>query len=113
MRAYARLDPPDRLLMGPGPSQIHPRVLAALGAPTVGHLDPAFIALMDEIQELLRRATDHPQGVEFLLNGSLDSVAATFQVHAFVVDAARDKMGSGVDSQRNDPRPHFATAVSS
>jgi alanine-glyoxylate transaminase/serine-glyoxylate transaminase/serine-pyruvate transaminase len=42
--------------MGPGPSDIHPRVLAALSRPTIGHLDPAFIALMDEVKSLLQYA---------------------------------------------------------
>ena len=47
--------PPRRILLGPGPSDVHPRVLAALAQPLVGHLDPAFIALMDETKALLRR----------------------------------------------------------
>lgn len=42
--------------MGPGPSDVHERVLRAMARPTIGHLDPAFIALMDEIKELLRLA---------------------------------------------------------
>lgn len=46
--------PPQRVLMGPGPSEVHPRVLAALGRPTIGHLDPAFIGLMDDIKRLLQ-----------------------------------------------------------
>ena len=46
--------PPERLLLGPGPSQVHPRVLEALGMPLVGHLDPAFIALMEETKRMLR-----------------------------------------------------------
>lgn len=41
------LNPPVRLLLGPGPSEIHPRVLRALGANTVGHLDPYYLTLMD------------------------------------------------------------------
>lgn len=48
--------PPQRLLLGPGPSNVHPRVLAALARPTIGHLDPAFVGLMDEIKTLLRHA---------------------------------------------------------
>src|SRR5688500_18871015 len=48
------LDPPRRILMGPGPSDTHPRVLAALGAPTVGHLDPYFLQVMDDSQKMLR-----------------------------------------------------------
>lgn len=42
--------------MGPGPSDIHPRVLAALSRPTIGHLDPAFVAMMDELKQLLQYA---------------------------------------------------------
>jgi len=48
--------PPVRTLMGPGPADVHPRVLAALARPTIGHLDPAFLAMMDELKELLRAA---------------------------------------------------------
>lgn len=52
----SQVDVPARLLLGPGPSNAHPRVLQALGMPQVGHLDPAFLELMDEVQELLRYA---------------------------------------------------------
>jgi alanine-glyoxylate transaminase/serine-glyoxylate transaminase/serine-pyruvate transaminase len=48
------LTPPDRTLMGPGPSDVHPRVLRAMSTPLVGHLDPSFIDIMNEVQELLR-----------------------------------------------------------
>lgn len=48
--------PPQRTLMGPGPSDIHPRVLAALSKPTIGHLDPEFIRMMDEMKQLLQYA---------------------------------------------------------
>jgi alanine-glyoxylate transaminase/serine-glyoxylate transaminase/serine-pyruvate transaminase len=47
--------PPRRLLLGPGPSEAHPRVLAALARPTIGHLDPAFLAILDRVQGSLRR----------------------------------------------------------
>ena len=50
----SQLDVPPRLLLGPGPSNAHPRVLQALSMRQVGHLDPSFIDLMDEVQELLR-----------------------------------------------------------
>jgi len=49
-------NPPIRTLMGPGPSDVHPRVLAAMARPTIGHLDPAFIAMMDEMKVLLQYA---------------------------------------------------------
>jgi alanine-glyoxylate transaminase/serine-glyoxylate transaminase/serine-pyruvate transaminase len=48
--------PPQRTLMGPGPSDVAPRVLEALARPTIGHLDPLFVGLMDEIKELLQYA---------------------------------------------------------
>ena len=48
--------PPIRCLMGPGPSDVPPRVLAAMARPTVGHLDPAFVGMMDELKSLLRYA---------------------------------------------------------
>jgi len=48
--------PPMRALMGPGPSDVSPRVLAALSRPTIGHLDPEFIRMMDEIKSLLQYA---------------------------------------------------------
>lgn len=48
--------PPVRTLMGPGPSDVNPRILEALSRPTIGHLDPVFIGLMDELKELLQFA---------------------------------------------------------
>lgn len=51
----ATMTPPDRLLMGPGPTNPHPEVMRALAAPLVGHLDPWFVGLMNETMELLRR----------------------------------------------------------
>jgi alanine-glyoxylate transaminase/serine-glyoxylate transaminase/serine-pyruvate transaminase len=58
----APLEMPNRLLLGPGPSNAHPAVLEAMNTPPVGHLDPTFLALMDEIQSLLRYVwqTDNP-----------------------------------------------------
>jgi alanine-glyoxylate transaminase/serine-glyoxylate transaminase/serine-pyruvate transaminase len=48
--------PPVRTLMGPGPSDVHPRVLEALARPTIGHLDPLFVGMMEELKGLLRYA---------------------------------------------------------
>ena len=48
--------PPKRTLMGPGPSDVPQRILDALGRPTLGHLDPLFIGMMDELKSLLKYA---------------------------------------------------------
>ncbi|WP_281558541.1 alanine--glyoxylate aminotransferase family protein [Thalassomonas sp. RHCl1] len=48
--------PPQRTLMGPGPSDVNPRILSALARPTVGHLDPTFVGMMDEVKSLLQYA---------------------------------------------------------
>jgi alanine-glyoxylate transaminase/serine-glyoxylate transaminase/serine-pyruvate transaminase len=52
----ASFNPPVRTLMGPGPSDVHPRVLAALSRPTIGHLDPKFVEMMDEVKAMLQYA---------------------------------------------------------
>ncbi len=48
--------PPVRTLMGPGPSDVNPRILEAIARPTIGHLDPEFVRMMDEVKELLQLA---------------------------------------------------------
>ncbi len=48
-------NPPHRILLGPGPSEVAPSVLRAMSAPMVGHLDPYFLGLLDETKELLRK----------------------------------------------------------
>ena len=48
--------PPQRILMGPGPSDVSPRVLQAMARPTLGHLDPLFVGMMDEVKGLLQYA---------------------------------------------------------
>jgi len=54
VKAYSDLNTPERILMGPGPSMVSSRVLRAMAHPLLGHLDPKFIELMKEVQELLR-----------------------------------------------------------
>ncbi|MCL1475637.1 alanine--glyoxylate aminotransferase family protein [Argonema antarcticum] len=68
----APLEIPTRLLLGPGPSNAHPAVLQAMNTPPVGHLDPAFLALMDEIQSLLRYVwqTENPLTIAVSGTGS-------------------------------------------
>jgi len=72
------LVPPNRTLMGPGPSEVHPRVLRAMSTPLVGHLDPSFIDLMDETQDLLRYAfqTDNEWTIPVSGTGSASMEAA-------------------------------------
>jgi alanine-glyoxylate transaminase/serine-glyoxylate transaminase/serine-pyruvate transaminase len=53
---YAPVEPPERLLMGPGPSNPHPAVLRAAAAPVLGHLDPAYLTLLGETADMLRQA---------------------------------------------------------
>lgn len=48
--------PPQRTLMGPGPSDVNPRILEAMSRPTIGHLDPAFVSMMEEVKTLLQYA---------------------------------------------------------
>jgi len=72
------LNPPQRTLMGPGPSPVHPRVLRAMSTPLVGHLDPSFVDIMDETQELLRYAfqTDNEWTIPVSGTGSAAMEAA-------------------------------------
>ncbi|HEY9201410.1 MAG TPA: alanine--glyoxylate aminotransferase family protein [Gammaproteobacteria bacterium] len=54
--SISSFQPPVRTLMGPGPSDVHPRILSALARPTIGHLDPQFVDMMDEVKTLLQYA---------------------------------------------------------
>ena len=62
-------EPPRRVLMGPGPSDVHQRVLDAMARPTIGHLDPEFVRMMDELKELLRYAFQTENRVTFPVSG--------------------------------------------
>lgn len=64
------VDPPKRVLLGPGPSDVHPRVLAALAAPTVGHLDPYYLQIMDEMQQMLRQVFRTKNDLTFAVSGT-------------------------------------------
>ncbi len=65
-----QLDMPPRLLLGPGPSNAHPRVLQAIAMRQVGHLDPTFIGVMNEVQELLRYAWQTDNGFTLPISGT-------------------------------------------
>ncbi len=62
--------PPARLLLGPGPSLVHPRVLAAMAAPLLGHLDPAFVAMMEDVKALLRLVFATENELTFPVSGT-------------------------------------------
>jgi len=64
------LTPPTRLLLGPGPSQVHPRVLRALSTPLLGHLDPRFLELMTEVQGMLRAVFRTENAFTIALSGT-------------------------------------------
>jgi alanine-glyoxylate transaminase/serine-glyoxylate transaminase/serine-pyruvate transaminase len=53
---FTSFNPPVRTLMGPGPSDVHPRVTGAMARPCIGHLDPAFVGMMDEVKQMLQHA---------------------------------------------------------
>ena len=61
--------PPNRILMGPGPSNVHPRVLESMSRTTIGHLDPRFIELMDGIKDLLKYTFHTMNEVTFAVSG--------------------------------------------
>lgn len=61
--------PPQRTLMGPGPSDTHPRVLSAMARPTLGHLDPVFTDMMEELKTLLRYAFQTNNLLTFPVSG--------------------------------------------
>ena len=66
----ASVQPPQRVLLGPGPSVIDPAVLSAMARPTLGHLDPAFLAIMDEVRSMLRRVMGTQNELTFPMSGT-------------------------------------------
>ena len=68
--SHQDLNPPYRVLLGPGPSNIHPRVQRAMLAPIVGHLDPYFITLMEDTMELLRTVFRTKNKLTFPISGT-------------------------------------------
>ena len=64
------LHPPNRILMGPGPSDVPKNILTALSQPTVGHLDPFYLKAMDELQSMLRRVFQTQNELTFAVSGT-------------------------------------------
>ncbi len=67
---FAPLNPPQRYLFGPGPTMVDPRVYQALSKPIVGHLDPYFIDMMQDVQELLKTAFGFKSGSTLVISGT-------------------------------------------
>ena len=67
---FQALQPPRRYLFGPGPSMVHPRVYEALSKPIVGHLDPYFIQVMGDVQQLLKPAFGTSDGATLVISGT-------------------------------------------
>ncbi len=67
---HAAFAPPERLLLGPGPSPIDPRILEAFTRPTLGHLDPDFLGLMDQVREMLRAVFRTKNELTFAVSGT-------------------------------------------
>jgi alanine-glyoxylate transaminase/serine-glyoxylate transaminase/serine-pyruvate transaminase len=67
---FSALKPPRRFLFGPGPTMVHPRVYEALSKPIVGHLDPYFIQVMGDVQQLLKTAFGTSDGVTLVISGT-------------------------------------------
>src|SRR5919202_1761394 len=61
--------PPQRTLMGPGPTEIHPRVLTTMSQPAIGYLDPIFVEMMEELKSLLRYVYQTKNPLTFPLSG--------------------------------------------
>jgi alanine-glyoxylate transaminase / serine-glyoxylate transaminase / serine-pyruvate transaminase len=70
MTTTPTFDPPKRILMGPGPSGAHPRVVRAMGAPLLGHLDPEFLRIMDECRAMLRQVMRTENDITFATPGT-------------------------------------------
>jgi len=79
---FAALNPPKRYLFGPGPTMVHPRVYEALSKPIVGHLDPYFIRVMEDVQQLLKPVFGTSEGVTMAISatgsGGMEAAVSNF-----------------------------------
>src|SRR5205814_5410230 len=67
---FPEIDPPARILMGPGPSIVPPRVYRALTMPTVGHMDPTYFKTMDAVQAMLREVFGTKNDLTLVVSGT-------------------------------------------
>jgi alanine-glyoxylate transaminase/serine-glyoxylate transaminase/serine-pyruvate transaminase len=68
-RKITSFHPPQRTLMGPGPTEIHPRVLTTMSQPAIGYLDPVFVEMMEELKSLLRYVFQTDNALTFPISG--------------------------------------------
>ncbi len=68
--AIGELNPPARLLLGPGPANVSPRVLRAMTAPLLGYLDPDFLKIMDDVAVMLRHVFGTKEGFTLPISGT-------------------------------------------
>src|SRR5438094_7633345 len=68
-KRISSFQPPQRTLMGPGPTEIHPRVLTTMSQPAIGYLDPVFVEMMEELKGLLRYVYQTKNPLTFPLSG--------------------------------------------
>src|SRR5258708_25946603 len=66
----SELNPPYRLLLGPGPCNVDPRVLRMLAAPQLGHMDPAFFTILEETAQMLREVFQTKNEMTLCVSGS-------------------------------------------
>lgn len=91
---FSPATPPQRLLLGPGPSPVEPTVLQAMAKPVVGHLDPAFLQLMDEVSEMLRGLFRTANRLTFPISGT---GSAGMQAAVFNMIEPGDRMVVGIN----------------
>src|SRR5213593_2582275 len=70
MQTFPAFQPPPRLLMGPGPSNVAPSVLDAMAKPLLGHLDPVFVKMMEEIKAMMRQVFLTKNAMTFPISGT-------------------------------------------
>ena len=115
----AKLEIEPRLLLGPGPSPVHERILEALARPTLGHLDPQFLRIMDEVSEGLRKVFGTRNRMTFPVSGTgsagmeaalakvwqpfLDASAGWIAIHSGEGQHAVESAWAEVVSGRNMP----------
>ena len=79
---FAALNPPKRYLFGPGPGMVHPRIYEAMSKPIVGHLDPYFLQVMDDIQQLLKPVFGVTDGTTMAISatgsGGMEAAVSNF-----------------------------------